>query len=61
MVSPHKVSQTLSPTALPRITASEAAYKLCRVSRVSTGPKGTPYLHTTDGRTIRYPDPAAKV
>jgi len=44
-----------------RITASEAAYKLCRVSRVSTGPKGTPYLHTTDGRTIRYPDPAAKV
>jgi len=44
-----------------RITASEAAYKLCRVSRVTTGPKGTPYLHTTDGRTIRYPDPNAKV
>merc|ERR1711963_158643 len=43
------------------ITASEAAYKLCRVRAVSTGPKGVPYLHTSDGRTIRYPDPNAKV
>merc|ERR1712212_375733 len=43
-----------------RITASEAAYKLCRVRAVSTGPKGVPYLHTSDGRTIRYPDPNAK-
>jgi len=44
-----------------RITASEAAYKLCRVRAVMTGPKGVPYLHTNDGRTIRYPDPNAKV
>jgi len=44
-----------------RITASEAAYKLCRVRAVITGPKGVPYLHTNDGRTIRYPDPNAKV
>merc|ERR1712107_236819 len=44
-----------------RITASEAAYKLCRVRAVSTGPKGVPYLHTSDGRTILYPDPNAKV
>merc|ERR1740123_2996441 len=44
-----------------RITASEAAYKLCRVRAVSTGHKGVPYLHTSDGRTIRYPDPNAKV
>merc|ERR1711971_833974 len=44
-----------------RITASEAAYKLCRVRAVSTGPKGVPYLHTSDGRTIGYPDPNAKV
>merc|ERR1719295_1699078 len=44
-----------------RITASEAAYKLCRVRAVSTGPKGVPYLHTSDGRTIRYPDPNAKL
>jgi len=47
--------------AVHRITASEAAYKLCRVKAVSTGPKGVPYLHTNDGRTIRYPDPNAKV
>ena len=44
-----------------RITSSEAAYKLCRVKAVSTGPKGVPYIHTSDGRTIRYPDPNAKV
>merc|ERR1712179_802496 len=44
-----------------RITASEAAYKLCRVREVHTGPNGVPYLHTSDGRTIRYPDPNAKV
>ena len=44
-----------------RITSSEAAYKLCRVKAVSTGAKGVPYLHTSDGRTIRFPDPDAKV
>ena len=44
-----------------RITASEAAYKLCKVRAMSTGPKGVPYIHTSDGRTIRYPDPNAKV
>ena len=32
-----------------------------QVRAVSTGPKGVPYLHTSDGRTIRYPDPNAKV
>merc|ERR1712080_443671 len=44
-----------------RITAAEAKYKLCRVRRVKTGPKNVPYLYTTDGRTIRYPDPITKV
>jgi len=44
-----------------RITAQEAKYKLCRVREVKTGPKGIPYLYTTDGRTIRYPDPIVKV
>merc|ERR1712080_461168 len=39
----------------------EAKYKLCRVRRVKTGPKNVPYLYTTDGRTIRYPDPITKV
>merc|ERR1712013_503021 len=44
-----------------RITSSEAAYKLCRVKAVSTGAKNVPFLYTSDGRTIRFPDPDAKV
>lgn len=36
-------------------------YKLCKVKRVSTGPKNVPFLVTHDGRTIRYPDPLIKV
>eukprot|EP00088_Acartia_fossae_P069966 TRINITY_DN924_c0_g1_i2.p1 TRINITY_DN924_c0_g1~~TRINITY_DN924_c0_g1_i2.p1 ORF type:complete len:260 (-),score=95.31 TRINITY_DN924_c0_g1_i2:192-971(-) len=44
-----------------RITAQEAKYKLCKVRAVKTGPKGVPFLYTTDGRTIRYPDPIIKV
>merc|ERR1719374_553181 len=43
-----------------RIAAQEAKYKLCKVREVKTGPKGTPYLYTNDGRTIRYPDPIIK-
>jgi len=44
-----------------RITAQEAKYKLCKVRVVKTGPNAVPYLYTTDGRTIRYPDPIIKV
>jgi len=44
-----------------RITGEEAKYKLCKVRRVQTGPRGVPFLTTHDGRTIRYPDPAVKV
>merc|ERR1711982_256972 len=44
-----------------RITATESKYKLCRVREVKTGPKGVPYLYTSDGRTIRYPDPIVRV
>nr|CAD7578353.1 unnamed protein product [Timema californicum] len=44
-----------------RITAEEAKYKLCKVKRVQTGPKGIPFLVTHDGRTIRYPDPVIRV
>jgi len=36
-------------------------YKLCRVRKQETGPKGVPYVTTSDGRTIRYPDPLVKV
>jgi len=31
------------------------------VRKVSTGPKGIPFIVTNDGRTIRYPDPLIKV
>ena len=34
---------------------------MCRVREVKTGPKNVPYLYTSDGRTIRYPDPIIKV
>merc|ERR1712058_225345 len=44
-----------------RITAAEAKYRLCRVRAVKTGPKNVPFLYTSDGRTIRYPDPLIKV
>ena len=36
-------------------------YKLCRVRRQEVGPKGVPYITTSDARTIRYPDPLVKV
>ena len=36
-------------------------YKLCKVRKVWTGPKGIPYLSTHDARTIRYPDPLVGV
>jgi len=44
-----------------RITAQEAKYKLCKVREVKTGANGVPYLYTSDGRTIRYPDPIIRV
>jgi len=58
-----------------RIQAEEAAYKLCRVQRVSKASKATigrnpfmtgqagaiPYIVTHDGRTIRYPDPLVSI
>jgi small subunit ribosomal protein S4e len=46
--------------AIHRISAEEAKYKLARVKKVMTGPKGTPYIVTHDGRTMRYPDPLVK-
>jgi len=44
-----------------RITSQEAKYKLCKVRETKVGPNAVPYLYTTDGRTIRYPDPIIKV
>eukprot|EP00389_Voromonas_pontica_P011299 GDKH01017253.1.p1 GENE.GDKH01017253.1~~GDKH01017253.1.p1 ORF type:complete len:272 (-),score=97.05 GDKH01017253.1:110-925(-) len=43
-----------------KISATEAAYKLCRVKRVSLGAKGIPQAVTHDGRTIRYIHPEVK-
>ncbi|XP_038077569.1 40S ribosomal protein S4-like [Patiria miniata] len=47
--------------AVHRIGSDEAKYKLCKVRKVWTGPKGIPYLSTHDARTIRYPDPLVNV
>ncbi|XP_078492775.1 small ribosomal subunit protein eS4-like isoform X2 [Ciona intestinalis] len=47
--------------AVHRITSDEAKYKLCKVKKVATAPKGVPYLVTHDARTIRYPNPDIKV
>merc|ERR1712228_396650 len=44
-----------------RITDEEAKYKLCKVKKVSVGPKGVPFIVTSDGRTLRYPDPLVKM
>ena len=40
-----------------KIHKDEASYKMCKVLRVGTSPKGVPHIVTHDGRTIRYPDP----
>ncbi|CAE7341584.1 RPS4, partial [Symbiodinium microadriaticum] len=45
---------------LHKVAKEEASYKLCRVKRVTRGPRGVPYAQTHDGRTIRYPDPDIK-
>jgi small subunit ribosomal protein S4e len=41
--------------------SNENSYKLARVQSVAVGAKGVPYIVTHDGRTIRYPDPLAKL
>jgi len=45
---------------LQRINAEEAKFKLARVRSVQVGKNGIPALHTSDSRTIRYPDPLIK-
>merc|ERR1712232_721042 len=46
---------------LSRISAEDAQWKHCRVTKVYFGPKGIPTCTTHDGRTIRFPDPDTKV
>jgi small subunit ribosomal protein S4e len=61
--------------AVHRISNEEAKFKLCRVLKVAVGSKASigrnptaagaagavPYIVTHDGRTVRYPDPLAKI
>jgi len=44
-----------------RIDNERAGFKLCKVIKKFTGPKGIPYIVTHDGRTISYPDPDVKI
>lgn len=46
---------------LHRIDSDETKYKLAKVQRQELTSKGIPYVATSDGRTIRYPDPLIKV
>ena len=45
---------------LVKISKEEAKYKLCKVKRRSMGPKKIPFITTSDGRTLRYPNPHIK-
>lgn len=57
----RKVSQPTGATPVSgNYKLCQANYKLCRVKRVTRGPKGVPYAVTHDGRTLRYPDPDIK-
>lgn len=47
--------------ALHKIVASEAKFKLCKVTGKKIGRGAIPYITTHDGRTIRYPDPDIKL
>jgi len=44
-----------------KISAEEAAYKLCRVKKVQKSAHGVGVLITHDGRTLRYADPEIAV
>jgi len=46
---------------LHRISEEETKFKLCRVVRQELTTKKIPIVVTHDGRTIRYPDPDAKI
>merc|ERR1712010_183699 len=45
---------------LHKIPAEESEFKLLKVRKLHTAPKGVPTLTTHDGRTIRYPHPDIK-
>lgn len=45
---------------LVKIPKEEAKYKLCKVTKRTMGPKKIPYISTSDGRTLRFPNPEIK-
>ena len=45
---------------LVKISKEEAKYKLCKVTKRMMGPKKIPFITTSDGRTLRYPNPNIK-
>ena len=45
---------------LVKISKEEAKYKLCKVTKRCMGPKKIPFITTSDGRTLRYPNPHIK-
>lgn len=46
---------------LHKITPEESGYKLCKVVKKLRGSGGIPCIHTDDGFTFRYVNPAVKV
>jgi ribosomal protein S4E len=46
---------------LHRISDEEKKWKLCRVKKQEMSAKKVPFIVTHDGRTLRYPDPLAKM
>eukprot|EP01133_Synstelium_polycarpum_P002289 gene2289-2596_t len=46
---------------LQRIAPAESKFILARVTKVETGLQGIPYIHTDNGQSFRYPDPAINV
>eukprot|EP01067_Filipodium_phascolosomae_P001808 Filipodium_phascolosomae@DN2155_c0_g1_i1.p1 len=47
--------------AVHPIQEEEAEYKLCRIRKIKTGPKGVPLAYTHDGRTLRFIHPDIRV
>ena len=45
---------------LVKIPKEEAKYKLCKITKRCMGPKKIPFITTSDGRTLRYPNPHIK-
>lgn len=44
-----------------KVSDEEAKFKLGQVVKAQAGPGGIPYIVTHDGKTMRYPNPDAKV